>query len=104
LWPRLGQSSVLVGGGGLLAYEAAYSGLPSVHVVPRGIRREMLAPLEEVGAILAVDRDASAPHRRLREIVTGLDPETLQEMRRAALSLPLGDGHVQCIQAIEDRF
>jgi len=104
LWAQLGRSSALVGGGGLLAYEAAYSGLPSVHLVARGIRRQMLAPLEESGAILLVDRDAGEPYRRLQEVVAGLDREALQEMRRAGLALPLGDGHVRCIQAIEDRF
>lgn len=104
LWEQFKQSSVLVGGGGLLAYEAAYAGLPSVHLVARGIRRQMLAPLEEAGAVVAVERDAGEPHRRLQEVLADLDCRALKQMRRAALALPLGNGHVRCIQAIEDRF
>jgi hypothetical protein len=101
LWARLAESSVLVGGGGLLAYESAYSGMPAVHLVPSGIRREMLGPLQEAGAIRVVDRDTKNAHRRLGEIVAALDPEILREMRHAALSMQLGEGHVRCIEAIE---
>ena len=102
LWEQLARSSVLVGGGGLMAYEAACSGLPSVHLVPQGTRREMLAPLEGAGAIRVVDRDAKEPHRSLCRLVASLDPETLLEIRRAALSLPLCNGHLRCVEAIED--
>lgn len=101
LWDRLSQSSLLVGGGGLLAYESAYCGMPSVHLVPRGIRREMLAPLASAGAIRVVDRDANDPYSRVCALVKALDPETLGEMRRVALSMPLGNGHVRCLEAIE---
>jgi spore coat polysaccharide biosynthesis predicted glycosyltransferase SpsG len=103
-WAHLSRSSILVGGGGPLAYEAAHSGLPSVHLVGSDIQREMLVPLEAVGAIVVVDRDGEEPHRRLYEVVVRLGSETLREMRRAGLSLPLGNDHVRCIQAIEDRF
>jgi spore coat polysaccharide biosynthesis predicted glycosyltransferase SpsG len=102
LWARLAQSSVLVGGGGLLAYESAHCGMPAVHLVPVGIRHEMLAPLKQAGAIRVVDRDAANPHRRLVEVVAALDPKTLGEMRRAALSMQLGEGHVRCVEAIEN--
>lgn len=102
LWAQLAHSSVLVGGGGLLAYESACSGMPAVHLVPAGMRREMLAPLEEAGAIRVVDRDTANAHRLLAEVVAALGPQGLGEMRRAALSLQLGAGHVRCMEAIED--
>jgi spore coat polysaccharide biosynthesis predicted glycosyltransferase SpsG len=102
LWAQLARSSILVGGGGLLAYEAAHSGLPAIHLVPDGIRREMLAPLEQARAIRVVDRTAENPHQRLGEVVATLDPETLRAMRRSGLSLQIGQGHVLCIEAIED--
>lgn len=102
LWAQLAQSSILVGGGGLLAYESASVGMPAVHLVPEGVRREMLAPLEQAGAIRVVDRDAKSPYRRSSEVVSALEPTTLREMRRAALSMQLGNGHLRCIEAIED--
>jgi spore coat polysaccharide biosynthesis predicted glycosyltransferase SpsG len=101
LWDRLAQSSVLIAGGGLLAYESAYGGMPAVHFVPRGLRHEMLHPLEQAGAIRLVDRDAEHPYQRLVEVVAALRPEDLAAMRRAGLSMQLGDGHVQCMAAIE---
>ena len=102
LWAQLAQSSILVGGGGLLAYESASVGMPAVHLVPGGVRREMLAPLELAGAICVVDRDAESPYRRLGDVVSSLEPEALREMRRAALSIELGNGPLRCIDAIED--
>jgi len=102
LWARLAQSSVLIGGGGLLAYECAHSGIPSVHLVPSGIRHDMLGPLEKTGAVRVVDRGAANPHRRLGEVIAELDPNALREMRRIGLSMQLGEGHVRCIEAIEN--